>query len=415
MMFKYAHGQTNVTIEQCITWSLEANPLGSNKAEYEQIAELRTKNANAVYYPMLRLEGQLNHQSDVFDLPISIPNMPALAMPEVPHTQYNLSLNLYQTIYNGSNSLHSKKAIQTERDIMNLKLDVGNRTIAEKVSEIYFYALILQENIKIYETIIADLNERKNVISSLVEQGALTVDNLNSLEIEILGLRKKLAESNSNRSQVMQTLENLTQIEGFSSYKLIKPNIESKSTNVGELDENRVFQSQLKLNNINTRVIYSNLLPTVSLMARYGYGNPNPFNFFDEGTFYQVGLKFSWTVWDWSANKRQRSTLQVQNNIIRNEEENFNLQRQNVLIKEQENIRQYSDNIEIDKQLIGLRKSNMEISFAKLQNGIITGSEFSREVANLANSEISYNINQILLTAAIHNYNIKSGNYQIKE
>ena len=89
--------------------------------------------------------------------------------------------------------------------------------------------------------------------------------------------------------------------------------------------------------------------------ATGGYGNPG-LNMLDNSfqTFYQVGIKLNWTVFDWNSNKKQRESILINNDIINTEQEVFQLNITIELLQKQTEINKLSSLIKLDEEITNI-------------------------------------------------------------
>ena len=144
--------------------------------------------------------------------------------------------------------------------------------------------------------------------------------------------------------------------------------------------------------------------------ATGGYGNPG-LNFLDNSfqTYYMVGLKLNWNIFDWNATKKQRKSLQVQKEIIDNQQDIFQLNTHIELNQQQSEIDKISTFIQSDKTIIELRKKILKSADSQLKNGVITSSAYITELTNLYEAENNLSTHKIELLLAKANYKTTKG------
>ena len=150
--------------------------------------------------------------------------------------------------------------------------------------------------------------------------------------------------------------------------------------------------------------------PNLVGFATGGYGNPG-LNMLDNSfqTFYQVGIKLNWTVFDWNSNKKERESLLINKDIINNEVEIFNLNT-NIELRQQEfEMKKIESFISSDYEIIELRKVILQSAESQLKNGVITSSAYITELTNLFEDETNLKTHKIQLLLIKANYNITKG------
>jgi outer membrane protein TolC len=173
----------------------------------------------------------------------------------------------------------------------------------------------------------------------------------------------------------------------------------------------KLFDLQNQQIEISKEVISKNNLPKVNAFGQAGYGNPG-LNMLDNSfqTFYMVGLKANWNVFDWNKSKTEKQALSISKEIVTTEKETF-LLNNNLQLQEMENeINKADAIITADVEIIALREAVVQSSDAQLRNGVITSSEFLVELTNLFEAKINQKVHEIQLALAKANYQITKGN-----
>jgi len=152
-------------------------------------------------------------------------------------------------------------------------------------------------------------------------------------------------------------------------------------------------------------------LPKVNAFGQAGYGNPG-LNMLDNSfqTFYMVGLKANWNVFDWNKSKIEKQALSISEAITTTEKETF-LLNNNLQLQEMENeIIKLEEVIKTDTEIIDLREYVVKSSDAQLKNGVITSSDYLVELTNLYEAKTNQKVHEIQLDLTKANYQVVKGN-----
>ena len=170
---------------------------------------------------------------------------------------------------------------------------------------------------------------------------------------------------------------------------------------------------QLKKDQIETseNLISKQNTPQIMGFATGGLGNPG-LNMLENDfkTYYWVGVKLNWEVFDWNANKKERESLLINKDIVDNEMEIFNLNTNIELNQQKSEISKIESFIKSDQDIIVLREKILKTTASQLKNGIITSSAYITELTNLYEAENNLNTHKIQLLLAKANYNVTKGN-----
>ena len=408
-LLAYAFAQArDISLEECINLAVEKSIYTKQKNIYESVNTLKKLNYSAAYMPQFKLEANANYQSDVFAFPLKFPG---ITIPEVEKLQYQASLNIYQNIYEGGMVSAGKEAEDAELEANITSIKVNNHKIKEIISELYFNALMITENIKLSNSYIFTIETKQKQIQALINNGVMLKSAYNQLEIEKLKIYQKIKALEQDKQTLLGMLAKWIEDESIKNANLIQPIIENTNKEINR-PEFEFFSKKAIVLDKRSNLIKSQIMPNLSAFLKAGYGSPNPFNFFesDFSPFYMLGVKFQWNVWDWSVNSRNREELNANKELISLERENFDKNLQNQLLKETNDIVKYQNIINKDMELIELQKSIVEQFNSQVNNGTVTMSDFISESNNLHQLEINHEIHKLQLLNAKYNHKLKLGN-----
>ncbi|MDI1318241.1 TolC family protein [Flavobacterium sp.] len=126
-------------------------------------------------------------------------------------------------------------------------------------------------------------------------------------------------------------------------------------------------------------------------------------------TFYIVGLKANWNVFDWGKNKTDQEALNISKEIVLSEKETFKLNNKMQLQEMETEITKTRELLQSDTELIALREKIIKTSNAQMKNGVITTSEYLVEFTNLFESKNNLKTHEVQLALAKSNYEIIKG------
>ncbi|NRT12748.1 TolC family protein [Flavobacterium sp. 14A] len=158
-------------------------------------------------------------------------------------------------------------------------------------------------------------------------------------------------------------------------------------------------------------IITKNKVPKINAFGQAGYGNPG-LNMLDNSfqTFYMLGVKANWNVFDWNKSKKEKEALTISEAIIDTERETF-LVNTNLQLQEMENeINKLDEITSTDSEIIALRQYVVKSADSQLKNGVIKASDYLIELTNLYEAKLNQKIHEIQLDLANANYLIINGN-----
>ena len=152
-------------------------------------------------------------------------------------------------------------------------------------------------------------------------------------------------------------------------------------------------------------VIKSTKNPMLVGFGQLGYGKPG-MNMLssDMNSYYYVGVKMSWNIWDWNKNKNERQIISVNQQQVQNQKEAFEKSIQLSITQFQKDINRIKSQIEKDHQIIELRSSISKTSASQLKNGTATSTEYLSVLNAETQARINLQIHLIQLSQTKINY-----------
>ena len=401
--------QDTLILDSCIDITIKNYPIFKEKVLHKKISNLNIKNNRSNYLPTVDFEGKATYQSDVFRLDIDLPDIPSfdITFPEPPADQYNFSVNVSQLIYDGGtiknlNLIEQKKLIAEQKET-----DVELYKLKEQVENTYFSILIVQKTEEQFILTINELYQKKKTVQSAVTNGILTPDNIDILQAEILKLEQNLIEIEENKKSGIKILQELmsTELSDYTKFKLPNDFKLKSDTQIILRPEIKLFSLQKDILTSNEKLLQSNRLPKLGAFAQGGYGNPGLTMINDEwNPYFIVGAKLTWRIWDKNKTKRNKEILKINSDFIDTKKEAFNKNINILCEKELGEISKLERMIEKDDKIIELQKNICKKASSKLNNGIITSTDYISLLNDKNRSVIKSEIHKIKLIQTKRNY-----------
>jgi outer membrane protein TolC len=260
----------------------------------------------------------------------------------------------------------------------------------------------LQENRNILNTVIENLENQKKLIKARVQEGVVLENNLYQIDKQILTLEQKIIAMEADKGALENVLsEWIGQHIGKSTLLLIPDLSDNRIPAAVHRPENELFQSQRTI--IESRMSLSHVerIPKFSAFVQGGIGQPNPMNFFevDPSTYYILGIRLNWSIYDWGNVSRKNQIYSLQQEIISTREVNFNRNIQMALTRLNADLDKLEEVIKKDNEIITLQEKIVKTIFAEFQNGVITSTEYLTELNSLTEAEITRSLHKIQMAS----------------
>jgi outer membrane protein TolC len=394
-----------VSLEDCYALANKNYPLAKQTDLLQQKSTYEIAALNKGKLPKIDLNAQATYQSDVTGLPLAIPNVTPLNK-----DQYRATVEVNQLVYNGSMIDTNTKLKVAQTKTQQQQLTVNLYQIKNKINSLYFTILLLQERKAILITKQEQLTAKIKEVNAGVKYGAILPASEKVLEAENLKIKQQLIEIQFDKKRILDNLSTLIFAPLDENSTLVKPSITTDYTKNNNRPELKLFDLQNEQTEVSKEVISKNNTPKVNAFGQAGYGNPG-LNMLDNSfqTFYIVGLKANWNLFDWNKSKIEKQALSISESIVTTEKETF-LLNNNLQLQEMENeIKKSEALIRTDAEIINLHEYVVKSSDAQLRNGVITSSDYLMELTNLYEAKNNQKLHEIQLALAKANYQIHQG------
>ena len=412
LFWKVSFSQTSdtLTLDICQKKALENYPLIKQKDLINKTSELKLFNIAKAYLPQLNFNGQVTYQSAVTALPISIPHV---TIPTLDKDQYKATLDVTETFYDGGLSAKQKKLEQVSLQSNLQELETELYQLKDKVNTIYFGVIALQESKKLLLLQKEDLKNNLSKVESGVKNGIVIQSNADVLKAEIIKLDEQVIELESGIASGFRMLGDYLNATISETSVLKLPETVIAGTDYDILrPELKSFDLKQQTLGASKSLLNCRLRPRVSGFGELGYGRPgldmlsNSFN-----SFYMVGAKVTWTLWDWNASKNERQLLDLQRQTLNTQKDLFNQSIKILLERNISDIQKYQNLQEKDKEIIALRE-NITLSFeSQMVNGVLTATEYLTEKNEELQAKLNLEIHKIDLVKARIDYLTTQGKY----
>jgi outer membrane protein TolC len=368
------------------------------------------ENAARTYLPQLSVTGQATYQSRTIDFHDVLPAAPPNSVPTLSKDQYKIQAEISQQIYDGGSTANQKELIRAKEAVEQQALEVNLNTLKDRVNQIYFSILLMNEQLKQNEIRKTDLQGALDKATAALENGSGFRSNVDELKAELINVDMSGIEFKSNRSAYLQMLSLLTGRRIDEATLLAQP---EPPPLVAEINrpELKLFDLRKETFGIQEKQLKSGYLPKLNAFIQGAYGRPT-LNFIDNafGTWWMGGLRLNWSLGSLYTLKNSRNLLHIDSQNQDIEKETFLYNTRLTLGQENADIKKYSELIQKDDAVISLRASVSQSAKAQLDNGVITVHEYINKLNEENLARQSRILHHIQLLQAQYNFKSTSGN-----
>ena len=294
-------------------------------------------------------------------------------------------LELQQKIWDGGGIRMQKKQTIAEAEVEKEKLNVDMYALNDRVNDLYFGILLLDEQIK-QNTLLQDELERNyRQITAYVENGIANQADLDAVKVEQLNTKQKRVDLVSSRAAYLKMLSLLIGEALSPETVLEKPVPQSMVSAVSEIrrPELALFDAQGAGLQVQEKALSVRHLPQFGLFVQGAYGNPGLDMLKNEfSPYYMAGVRLSWNFGSLYTLKNDRRVIEKKRQQLDNNRDVFLFNTRLEMTQQDQAIHSLEKQMRDDDEIIRLRTNIRKAAEAKVANGTLTVTEMLRELTN---------------------------------
>ena len=405
-----AFGQ--LSIDQCQEKARKNYPQIKQYSLIEQTGAYNISNANKGYLPQLSFSAQATYQSDVTEIPASLGQMLSqltgqnITIASMSKDQYKMVAELSQTIWDGGMISSQKEQIKANTELEKQKLEVDLYTINERVNQIYFGILALNEQRVQIDLLQKELQTNYEKVKAYMQNGVANQADLDMIRVEQLKVKQKNAELISLQKSYREMLAIMIADTTALTAALEKPVFDTDMNREFGIKrpELKLFDAQTNLFASQEKIIRAGNLPKLGVFGQGGYGNPG-LNMFNPGftPYYILGAKLTWNFSGLYSQGNHLQKIALNKQTVASQKETFLFNTNLKVVNAQNEIAKIKEQIKSDDEIIALRKNIKKAAEVKVENGTLTVTDLIREINAESTAIQEKALRQIQLSMAVYN------------
>jgi outer membrane protein TolC len=391
------NGFAKLTIDQCHQLAHDNYPAIKKYNLIEQSCNFTVSNAIKGYLPNIKVSTGVDAFTDI----ISLPSQLQSATGNMKNDVADVNVQVNQTLYDGGAIQARKHVSQAQADVDKNRLDVTMYTINDRIDQLFFGILTIDEQIKQNLILQSDLSLNLKTIENMIKGGLANQTDADIIRVEQIKDRqaeKSLRISRQTYLYMLGTfigrkLDDSTTLE-IPEQKDYQPPIQSRRP------ELELYSAQDHLLNVQKESVNAQIRPRLSAFGLGMYHSQ--VSSLMKNHIFAAGITLSWNLSALYTHKNDLRNIEIQRQEIENNRETFlfdtNLQSQNVNGK----IKDLQQQIEQDKQIIALREGIYGKSIKKVENGTETTNEMVRDINAVNQARQQKAVHEILLLQEIY-------------
>ncbi len=365
-----------LTLREAYTLAEENYPLLKNLPLTEAAYQAEISKLKAARKPGVQLKADASFQSERPQLKGNDPLPIRIDLPLYSLSSY---LEASYALYDGGLNRAQRGQQEAQWRVAQQSLETEQYTLRERINQLFVSYKLNQQQIKMLETTLSDLQARRQALEAGLQYGTVLPSQVNQLRVSELETKARRSDLQYANQGLLAILSGLTGVALDTTTHLVLPALPDPAW-VPDLSrpEQVLFQRKKQALLSGEAIISASLRPKVGLFARGGVGYPNPLNFFDNqaAPYGIVGLNFQWNLIHWKKQQYEREALSLQAQQIAHQEETFvfntNIQTGEYLAQ----VARLRNQVENDRQIAALQAEVLRQLAAQLEGGVITSTDY---------------------------------------
>ena len=373
-------GQQSLALQDAYDLARENYPLIKRTSLIEKTRDYNLENISKGWLPQINIIGQASYQNEVTKIPITLPN---LTIDPPSKDQYKVYADVQQNIYDGGIIANQKKIANLNSSTELQKNEVELAKLKERINQLYFGVLQTDEQTAQTELTEKDIQNALQKAEAQLKNGVIYRSNVDVLKAQLIGLQQKKIELQTARKNLIAMLSAFINKPLAQNTALEKPE-KLLIAEENKRPELKLFDLQKETLSQQKKMVLSKNLPKLGAFFQGGYGKPG-FNML-KNEFSPLligGVRLNIPISGFYTYKNDLAIIDNQMNDVEIQRENFLFNQKFQTIQNNNELEKIQNLIDTDNQLIALRESIMSATLAQLQNGVITTSDYLREVNEL--------------------------------
>ncbi|MBR6432734.1 MAG: TolC family protein, partial [Muribaculaceae bacterium] len=191
------------TLEQCQQAAERNYPLIRQYGLIEKTTALTVANIQKRWLPQVSATAQATLQSDVTAFPDDMQQMyrqMGINMEGLKKDQYRVGIDVQQTVYDGGAISSQKEIARMQGEVLAAQNDVNLYAVRQRVNEMYFGLLLIDEQIKLNQDLQALFQSNEDKLAKWVKGGTAAESDYKSMKAERLNVSQQITSLQAQRT-----------------------------------------------------------------------------------------------------------------------------------------------------------------------------------------------------------------------
>jgi len=389
-----------LTLEECQRMALENYPAIRQYELVEQSRDFTLANAATGYLPQISISGYGIWHSDI----IKSANQNL----DLKNTLGVASVMVNQSIYDGGTVAANRQMARAQADVEQRQTDITLYDIRERIQQLYFGILLIDERIKQNRLLQDDLGISKSSVESLMKAGMANQSDIDAIKVQLIKIKQQESSLQTQRRTYLSMLAIFISKELDENTTLAVPVEDSVLSRENNRPELRLFEAQSLLAEAQRKQIDSRLMPKVGAfgvgMLNTGLGDQM------KKEVFAAGVSVSWNIGALYTRKNDLRQIDVRKQQIATNREAFLLNTRLQTVNEEGSLKDLREQISQDEEIIRLSENIKTATQKKVEGGTETVNELLRTINAVSEARQQQALHRIQLLQESYKFKHTLGN-----
>lgn len=392
-----------MTIEKVQELTRENYPLVRQWGIIEKNKELELLKAEWGYLPSIVLSAQATYQTEVVEFPDIFTEM--FDVDRLSKDQYAAQITFEQKIWDGGDARLKKQVAEASAEVRFRELEVNMYAVQEKVMELYFGVILIEEAMKQTDLFLDKLDANLERMNACYSQGIVSKMDLDKIKVSILEASQQKDELAATRKNLRNGLSLFTGMD-MSETELRRPrqiSVNSYENNFYR-PEYALYDARYSLYENQIKQVDVRKIPHFSFFMSGAYGRPG-YDMLDNSfrPYGILGFKMSWSISSFFYTKRVKRLMNydMEHNIGM-ARDLFTFELDQKISESRSEIEKLSSMLEKDSRMLELRKSIRSSAEDMAAKGLMSVSEMLDNINDENQAALNKLIHEIELLKAVY-------------
>ena len=383
-----------ITLQECRQKAHDNYPVIKQYKLVEQSRDFNIDNAAKGYLPQISVTGLATYHTDM----LKSSNITKTL--DTKNSLYGGMVQISENIYDGGAISARKSIAKADANVSSEQLNVTMYDINNRIDQLYFGALLIDEQIKQIRLLQEDLALSRKSIEGMMKNGIANQSDVDAIQVEQLNAAQQEKSLNIQRRTYM------TMLGIFIGEELNEKNVLTKPSDLMPVSmdikrpELKLFDAQSNLLNEREKALNVSIKPKFGVFASGLFGNTGIDMM--KKSMLMAGAKLSWNIDGLYTRKNDKKLIDANRQQIESNRETFLFNTRLQSANETSIISDLRGKLKTDDDIVVLRTNIRSKAERKVENGTLTVNEMLRQINAESEAKQSKALHEIQLLKEIY-------------